>query len=724
MIFTSGGTEADNLAIKGLALANPRGRHLVVSPIEHEAVLESAEYLARVHGFEVSEVEVDAAGVVTAEALARVIRPDTALVSVQFANNEIGTVQPIAELAGVAHAVGALMHTDAVQAAGWLPLSLDGLGVDALSLAGHKVGAPKGTGALVVRGRLPLEPVLHGGGQERGRRSGTENVAGAVAFATALRLAEAERADAAARVGSLGAELTRRIVDGVPGARLTGDPEHRLPGTVSFVFPGTSGEAVLLELERDGVVCSSGSACAAGSDEPSHVLTAIGVPAELAQTAVRFTLGTETTADEIDGCRGIRRPRGLGGARYRRDLRAARRRTRSSRHAYRWMSVPGNTVSPDPGCPILADDALRRRVRADTDWTPHLDRTRRSQTLIPDRRRRSPPAPERRHARSTHEHSDVEALHGARNNRVIWLLLAAAFVVILNETIMGVAIPHLVVDLGITISQAQWLTTAFMLTMAVVIPITGFLLQRFATRPIFIAAMSLFSTGTLIAALAPGFEVLLLARVVQASGTAIMMPLLMTTLMTLVAPSDRGRLMGRVSIVMSVAPAIGPTISGLILNFLSWRFMFWLVLPIALVMLIVGIRRVENVSEPRGHPHRRVLGRAVGVRLRRARLRAEPHRRRGRGLRRQQRAHVDLARRRRDRHRARSSWRQLHAAAPRPRTARPAHLPVGQLRGVDRAHDGDDGRAVRHDHPAADLPAERARTSSRSRRACCCCPAG
>ena len=191
------------------------------------------------------------------------------------------------------------MHTDAVQAAGWLPLSLDELGVDALSLAGHKVGAPKGTGALIVRGRIPLEPVLHGGGQERGRRSGTENVAGAVAFATALRLAEAERADAAPRVAALGADLIDRVTTEVPAAVLTGDPVRRLPGTVSFVFPGTSGEAVLLELERDGVICSSGSACAAGSDEPSHVLTAIGVPAELAQTAVRFTLGAETTAEEV-----------------------------------------------------------------------------------------------------------------------------------------------------------------------------------------------------------------------------------------------------------------------------------------------------------------------------------------------------------------------------------------------------------------------------------------
>ena len=298
VVFTSGGTEADNLAVKGIALANPRGRHLVVSPIEHEAVLESAAYLARVHGFEVDEVEVDAAGLVHPEALARVIRPDTTLVSVQLANNEIGTVQPIAELAAIAHDAGAAMHTDAVQAAGWLPLSIDALGVDALSLAGHKVGAPKGTGALIVRGRVPLEPVLHGGGQERGRRSGTENVAGAVAFATALRLAEAERADAAARVARLGAELAARITAEVPGARLTGDPARRLPGTVSFVFPGTSGEAVLLELERSGVVCSSGSACAAGSDDPSHVLMAIGIPGEVAQTAVRFTLGAETTQAE------------------------------------------------------------------------------------------------------------------------------------------------------------------------------------------------------------------------------------------------------------------------------------------------------------------------------------------------------------------------------------------------------------------------------------------
>ncbi|WP_290802592.1 MDR family MFS transporter [Herbiconiux sp.] len=189
-----------------------------------------------------------------------------------------------------------------------------------------------------------------------------------------------------------------------------------------------------------------------------------------------------------------------------------------------------------------------------------------------------------------------------RNKLVINLLLVSAFVVILNETIMGVAIPHLVTDLGITEVAAQWLSTAFMLTMAVVIPITGFLLQRFNTRPVFITAMSLFSLGTLIAASAPGFEVLLVGRIVQATGTAIMMPLLMTTVMTVVPPAVRGRTMGNISIVISVAPAIGPTISGIILSTLSWRWMFILVLPIALGALVLGFLRVQNVTTPRPVP--------------------------------------------------------------------------------------------------------------------------
>ncbi|MET1016448.1 MAG: cysteine desulfurase family protein [Leifsonia flava] len=299
VVFTSGGTEADNLAIKGIALATPRGRHIITTPIEHEAVLESVAFLERVHGFEVTLLPVDSAGIVSVDDLARAIRDDTTLVSIQYANNEIGTVQPLPELAAIAAARGVPIHSDAVQAAGWLPLGIDDLGVDALSLAGHKVGAPKGIGALVVRGRIPLEPVLHGGGQERERRSGTENVAGAVAFATALRLAESERADAAARVSALRDDFIAAVLASVPTARLTGDATHRLPGTASFVFPGTSGEAVLLELEQRDVVCSSGSACAAGSDEASHVLLALGLDAEVAQTAVRFTLASTTTPDEL-----------------------------------------------------------------------------------------------------------------------------------------------------------------------------------------------------------------------------------------------------------------------------------------------------------------------------------------------------------------------------------------------------------------------------------------
>ncbi|QTX04236.1 cysteine desulfurase family protein [Agromyces archimandritae] len=299
VVFTSGGTEADNLAVTGIALAAPRGRHLVTSPIEHEAVLASADALVRLHGFEHSFAPVDRHGIVTPEALASVIRPDTSLVSVQTASNEIGTVQPVAALAAVARAHGARFHSDAVQAAGVLRLRL-GDGVDALSISGHKLGAPKGSGALIVRGRIPLEPVLHGGGQERGRRSGTENVAAAVALATAFGLAEAERVASAARIERLRERLVAGVLGRVPGARLTGHPRMRLPGSASFVFDGVAGEAVLLELERRGVLASSGSACAAGRDDPSHVLLAIGVDAALAQTAVRFTLGPSTSQAEID----------------------------------------------------------------------------------------------------------------------------------------------------------------------------------------------------------------------------------------------------------------------------------------------------------------------------------------------------------------------------------------------------------------------------------------
>jgi cysteine desulfurase len=307
--FTSGGTEADNLAVKGMALArqasDPALNRVVISAVEHPAVEESARFLERFHGFAVDVVPVDSYGRVTPEALAEVLRPETALVSVMYANNEIGTIQPIRTLAALAREHGIPFHTDAVQAAGWLPLDTKWLGVDALSISGHKLGAPKGNGALFVRGRTKVEPLLHGGGQERGRRSGTENVAGAVALAAALTLVRpdtrgpASPQGLAAHVAGLRDDFTREILDGVPGAVLTGHPTERLPSVASFCFAGTSGESVLLELERQGVVCSSGSACAAGSDAPSPVLLALGIDAEVAQTAVRFSFDSSVTAAEL-----------------------------------------------------------------------------------------------------------------------------------------------------------------------------------------------------------------------------------------------------------------------------------------------------------------------------------------------------------------------------------------------------------------------------------------
>ena len=297
LVFTAGGTEGDNLAVKGIALGDPRGRHIVTAATEHEAVLESVGYLRRVHGFEVDLVPLDRGGTATPEALRSVLRSDTTLVSLALANNEIGTVQPIAALAEAAQSVGARFHTDAVQAAGRLALDVKALGVDALSFSGHKVGAPKGSGAVYVRGSIPLEPVTHGGGQERGRRSGTENVAFAVALATALEAGEQDRAaesDDAARARDL---FIARVVAEIPGARLTGHATRRIPGHASFVIDGVNGETVLLELERRGVIASSGSACAAGRTEPSHVLTALGLPDDLATTSVRFTWTDASPAD-------------------------------------------------------------------------------------------------------------------------------------------------------------------------------------------------------------------------------------------------------------------------------------------------------------------------------------------------------------------------------------------------------------------------------------------
>ncbi|MGJ4844114.1 cysteine desulfurase family protein [Leifsonia sp. Le1] len=301
VVFTSGGTEADNLAIKGIALATPRGRHIVTTAIEHEAVLASVDYLVRQHGFTVDYAPVGRDGLIDVDAFAALLRPDTTLASVMLANNEVGTVQPIARLTALTHELRIPFHTDAVQAAGWLPLDVTTLGVDALSVSGHKLGAPKGIGALFVRGRIPIEPVLHGGGQERGKRSGTENVAGAVGLATAVRLAAANREAQSAAAARARDAFMAAVLAELPDARLTGHPSVRLPGTASFVFPGSNGETILLELERRGVVSSSGSACAAGSEDASHVLLALGYEEDVARTAVRFSWGPEVDADQLAG---------------------------------------------------------------------------------------------------------------------------------------------------------------------------------------------------------------------------------------------------------------------------------------------------------------------------------------------------------------------------------------------------------------------------------------
>ncbi|UYN84089.1 MAG: cysteine desulfurase [Microcella sp.] len=306
VVFTSGGTESDNLAVIGLtlaAIARGRGRHILVSAIEHEAVLESAAYLERWHGVEVTRVAVDADGVVDARAAIAALRPDTALVSVHAANNEVGTLQPLAALGAAAREAGALLHTDAVQLAGWYPLDAarnpDLVHADAVTISGHKLGAPKGVGALLLPTAAAIEPLIHGGGQERDRRSGTENVAGAVGLAAALELAEAER-PAIAELEARRDDFIARVLQSVPGAQLTGHPARRLPCHASFVVPGFGGEPLLIALDDRGILASSGSACAAGRDEPSPVLLAMGFDPDIARTAVRFTWGASTTQDELE----------------------------------------------------------------------------------------------------------------------------------------------------------------------------------------------------------------------------------------------------------------------------------------------------------------------------------------------------------------------------------------------------------------------------------------
>ena len=300
IVFTSGGSEGDNAAIKGAVFAHgARGRHIVTSAIEHEAVLHTCQALAA-FGVETTYVPVDRDGRVAPEAVAEAIRADTALVSVMLANNEIGTIQPIAEIAEIAHRHGAIMHTDAVQAAGALPLDVHVLGVDLLSLSGHKFYGPKGTGVLYVRSGVAWTPQQQGGSQEAKRRAGTENVAGIVGLATALTRAEAEREHEAARLAPLRNRLIREVLERIPDTQLTGHSTLRLPNNASFVFDGVEGEAILMALDVQGIAASTGSACTSASLDPSHVLIALGLPAPLAIGSLRLTLGRSNSEEDID----------------------------------------------------------------------------------------------------------------------------------------------------------------------------------------------------------------------------------------------------------------------------------------------------------------------------------------------------------------------------------------------------------------------------------------
>ena len=297
--FTSGGTEADNAALVGVLLARGPGSHLVTTTVEHEAVSETAHFLERL-GFGVTFVPVDEAGRVAPQAIADALTDRTALVSVMHANNEVGTIQPLREIAEIVHARGAYLHTDAVQTFGQMPVNAQDLGADLITVSAHKIYGPKGAGALYVRSGVPIEPLLHGGGQERERRAGTENVAAIAGFGEAVRLLLPEREAEAARLARLCDSLLAALRHRLPDVVLNGHPAERLPNNLNVSCPGLDAETLLLALDRAGISASSGSACTSGSIEPSHVLTAMGLPDDRVRSAVRLTLGRGTTPEEVD----------------------------------------------------------------------------------------------------------------------------------------------------------------------------------------------------------------------------------------------------------------------------------------------------------------------------------------------------------------------------------------------------------------------------------------
>ena len=298
--FTSGGTESDNWAlIAGAEMCSPKGKHIIVSAIEHHAILETADYLEK-RGFEVTRVPVDGNGIIRMDVLEKSIRPDTILISVMTANNEIGTVEPIKEIGMLAHEHGILFHTDAVQAYSHIPIDVKDMQIDMLSASGHKFGGPKGIGFLYVRKDIRLPPFMHGGEQENGRRAGTTNVPGIVGMAKAAELAHADMEKNIAHMKELRDHYIERVEKEIPYCRLNGHRTQRLPGNTNFSFRFVEGESLLMSLGAEKVYISTGSACASGSLDPSHVLLAIGVPHEVAHGSIRASISERNTMEEID----------------------------------------------------------------------------------------------------------------------------------------------------------------------------------------------------------------------------------------------------------------------------------------------------------------------------------------------------------------------------------------------------------------------------------------
>ena len=311
IVFTAGGTESDNAAIHGVATAlHETGNHIVTSSVEHHAVLHACQYLES-QGFEVTYLSVDADGMVQPEAVYNAINERTTLVTIMYGNNEVGTINPISEIAkSVKKRAEELsrtivFHTDAVQAAGYLSLDVAELGVDLLSLSGHKFHGPKGTGVLYMKRGSPYLPLIHGGGQERDRRSGTENIPGIIGLSLALEAADTVREETSQRCAALRDRIIDSVLQQIPGSRLNGHATQRLPNNANFSFTGVEGEPILLGLDMAGIAASSGSACSSGSLEPSHVLLALGQSAEIARGSLRLTLGRDNTEDEVEYLLGV-----------------------------------------------------------------------------------------------------------------------------------------------------------------------------------------------------------------------------------------------------------------------------------------------------------------------------------------------------------------------------------------------------------------------------------